>query len=134
MLFHCYDIDDKGQAYYSGLRVGDMYDKQTILAYEMNGKTLPIEYGAPTSVYVVKRNTAIKWQNILSLLNLSKVLKKLAKGVVATAKIPCSLIGKHRYSDMQNKKKVSSRCIFCTLYHNISSYYKFLGLVASKSP
>lgn len=47
VLFHCYDIDDKGAAYYAGLRLSDMYDKQTILAYEMNGETLPIEHGAP---------------------------------------------------------------------------------------
>jgi DMSO/TMAO reductase YedYZ molybdopterin-dependent catalytic subunit/thiosulfate reductase cytochrome b subunit len=55
VLFHCYDIDDKGQAYYSGLRVSDMYDKQTILAYEMNGKTLPIEYGAPLRLRCEKK-------------------------------------------------------------------------------
>ena len=47
VIFHSYDVDDKGASYYSGLRVSDMNDPQTILAYEMNGKTLPTEYGAP---------------------------------------------------------------------------------------
>lgn len=47
VMFHCYDIDDQGQAYYSGLRLSDMFDNQTILAYEMNGKQLPINHGAP---------------------------------------------------------------------------------------
>jgi DMSO/TMAO reductase YedYZ molybdopterin-dependent catalytic subunit/thiosulfate reductase cytochrome b subunit len=47
VIFHCYDEDDKGAAYYSGLRIKDMLDPQTILAYEMNGKPLPIEHGAP---------------------------------------------------------------------------------------
>lgn len=47
VLFHCYDKDDKGAFYYAGLRLSDMYDKQTILAYEMNGQELPLEHGAP---------------------------------------------------------------------------------------
>lgn len=47
VIFHSYDKDDKGANYYSGLRLSDMSDSQTILAYEMNGKTLPTEYGAP---------------------------------------------------------------------------------------
>lgn len=55
VLFHCYDIDDKGQAYYSGLRVSDMFDKQTILAYEMNGQELPIEHGAPLRLRCEKK-------------------------------------------------------------------------------
>lgn len=46
-MFHSYDIDDQGQPFYSSLRLEDMFDKHTILAYEMNGKDLPIEHGAP---------------------------------------------------------------------------------------
>lgn len=55
VLFHCYDTDAKGQTYYSGLRVSDMYDEQTILAYEMNGQTLPIEHGAPLRLRCEKK-------------------------------------------------------------------------------
>jgi methionine sulfoxide reductase catalytic subunit len=55
VMFHSYDIDDEGNAYYSGLRVSDMYDAQTILAYEMNGKSLPIEYGAPLRLRCEKK-------------------------------------------------------------------------------
>ena len=47
VIFHCLDRDANGAYYYSGLRLSDMYDKQTILAYEMNGEELPIKYGAP---------------------------------------------------------------------------------------
>lgn len=47
VVFHSYDIDDQGQPFYSSLRLEDMFDKHTILAYEMNGKDLPIEHGAP---------------------------------------------------------------------------------------
>ena len=47
VVFHCYDEDKGGDHYYTSLRLSDMYDMQTILAYEMNGQTLPIEHGAP---------------------------------------------------------------------------------------
>ena len=55
VLFHCYDVDEKGQAYYTGLRVKDMYDEQTILAYEMNNEPLPIEHGAPLRLRCEKK-------------------------------------------------------------------------------
>jgi DMSO/TMAO reductase YedYZ molybdopterin-dependent catalytic subunit len=55
VIFYCYDIDDEGNAYYSGLRLSDMFDKQTILAYEMNGKPLPIQYGAPLRLRCEKK-------------------------------------------------------------------------------
>jgi DMSO/TMAO reductase YedYZ molybdopterin-dependent catalytic subunit/thiosulfate reductase cytochrome b subunit len=55
VIFYSYDIDEAGNAYYSGLRVSDMYDEQTILAYEMNDKPLPIEHGAPLRLRVEKK-------------------------------------------------------------------------------
>lgn len=55
VIFYCYDIDDEGNAYYSGLRLSDMFDKQTILAYEMNGEPLPIQYGAPLRLRCEKK-------------------------------------------------------------------------------
>lgn len=55
VLFHCYDIDEEGRAYYAGLRIEDMNDEQTILAYEMNGETLPIQYGAPLRLRCEKK-------------------------------------------------------------------------------
>lgn len=47
VVFHAYDIDDKGYHFYEALRIGDMKDSQTILAYEMNWKPLTLEHGAP---------------------------------------------------------------------------------------
>ena len=47
VIFHSYDVYDDGSEFYAGLRTSDMRDKQTILAYEMNGKTLPLNHGAP---------------------------------------------------------------------------------------
>ncbi len=55
VLFHCYDTDDQQRAYYAGLRTSDMYDEQTILAYEMNGKTLPVIHGAPLRLRCEKK-------------------------------------------------------------------------------
>lgn len=47
VVFHAYDVDAKGRHYYEGLRLSDMDDDQTILAYEMNWKPLTLEHGAP---------------------------------------------------------------------------------------
>lgn len=47
VVFHCYDVYADGYPFYAGLRTSDMHDKQTILAYEMNGEPLPHNHGAP---------------------------------------------------------------------------------------
>lgn len=47
VVFHAYDVDDNDYHFYEALRVSDMFDDQTILAYEMNWKPLPLEHGAP---------------------------------------------------------------------------------------
>lgn len=47
VVFHAYDVDGDGKPYYEALRISDMLDDQTILAYEMNWKPLNLEHGAP---------------------------------------------------------------------------------------
>ena len=47
VVFHAYDVDANGKPFYEALRVSDMKDPLTILAYEMNWKPLSIEHGAP---------------------------------------------------------------------------------------
>lgn len=47
VVFHAYDVDANGKPFYEALRLDDMNDEQTILAYEMNWKSLPLEHGAP---------------------------------------------------------------------------------------
>lgn len=47
VLFHAYDVDANGYHFYEGLRLSDMDDPMTILAYEMNWKPLPLQHGAP---------------------------------------------------------------------------------------
>ncbi len=55
VMFYSYDTDEQGRAFYEGLRLEDMQDKHTILAYEMNGETLPIQYGAPVRLRCEKK-------------------------------------------------------------------------------
>lgn len=48
VVFHAYDVyPENGKTYYEALRLSDMKDKMSILAYEMNWKPLNIEHGAP---------------------------------------------------------------------------------------
>ena len=41
------DTDDSGAHYYESIDFRDANHPQTILAYEMNDRALPIEHGAP---------------------------------------------------------------------------------------
>ena len=47
VIFHCMDTDDNGALYYESIDFRDANHPQTILAYEMNDRPLPIEHGAP---------------------------------------------------------------------------------------
>jgi len=47
VIFHAYDVDANGRHYYEALRISDMQDDLSILAYEMNWKPLNREHGAP---------------------------------------------------------------------------------------
>src|SRR5262245_30406940 len=52
VVFHCMDTDDDGTTYYESLDFIDANHPQTILAYEMNDRALPIEHGAPLRLRV----------------------------------------------------------------------------------
>ncbi|HST92988.1 MAG TPA: molybdopterin-dependent oxidoreductase, partial [Brevundimonas sp.] len=50
IVFHCFDALDQredGERYYESIDLIDARHPQTILAYAMNGETLPVPYGAP---------------------------------------------------------------------------------------
>ena len=50
VVFHCLDRmeeDDDDTAYYESVDMDDALHEQTILAWELNGKLLPVENGAP---------------------------------------------------------------------------------------
>lgn len=61
VVFHCLDRKDENkQNYYESLDLIDAYHPQTILAYDMNGKPLPVPYGAPLRLRV---ETQIGYKN-----------------------------------------------------------------------
>jgi DMSO/TMAO reductase YedYZ molybdopterin-dependent catalytic subunit len=50
LVFHCFDTltqTPEGDHYYESIDRHDAFHEQTILAYEMNGQTLPVKHGAP---------------------------------------------------------------------------------------
>lgn len=58
IVFHCFDALDQregGERYYESIDLIDAHHPQTILAYEMNGETLPVPYGAPLRLRVERQ-------------------------------------------------------------------------------
>ncbi len=50
VVFHCLDqmdADDEDTGYYESVDLDDAFHEQTILAWELNGRPLPVENGAP---------------------------------------------------------------------------------------
>ena len=60
VVFHCMDKRENGQFYYESIDLFDAFHPQTILAYEMNGRPLPVAYGAPLRLRV---ETQIGYKN-----------------------------------------------------------------------
>ena len=52
VVFYCMDTDQEGNHYYETVDLHDASHPQTILAYEMNDRPLPIEHGAPLRLRV----------------------------------------------------------------------------------
>src|SRR5262245_23236985 len=52
LIFYCMDTNNKGMNYYESIDLVDANHPQTILAYEMNDRALPIEHGAPLRLRV----------------------------------------------------------------------------------
>lgn len=57
VMFYCADpmADDGTQYYYESIDMDDAYHAQTMLAYQLNGKTLPIKNGAPVRLRVERQ-------------------------------------------------------------------------------
>lgn len=47
IVFYAYDKDENGKEYYGSLSIKEAQYPQSLLAYEMNWNTLPLEHGAP---------------------------------------------------------------------------------------
>ncbi|MEP6610030.1 MAG: molybdopterin-binding protein [Burkholderiaceae bacterium] len=57
VVFHCADPmeEDGSSPYYESIDMDDAYHPQTILAYELNDKALPVENGAPIRLRVERQ-------------------------------------------------------------------------------
>ena len=59
IVFHCLDemvrTPDRSGFYYESLDLFDALHPQTILAYGMNGRALPVEHGAPLRLRVERQ-------------------------------------------------------------------------------
>jgi len=59
LVFHCADAlgstGTEADKYYESIGLADAFHEQTILAYEMNGETLPIPHGAPLRLRVERQ-------------------------------------------------------------------------------
>jgi len=52
VVFYCMDTDEDGNHFYESIDLRDATHPQTILAYEMNDRPLPVEHGAPLRLRV----------------------------------------------------------------------------------
>ena len=52
VVFYCMDMDTESNNFYESIDMVDALHPQTILAYEMNDQSLPIEHGAPLRLRV----------------------------------------------------------------------------------
>jgi DMSO/TMAO reductase YedYZ molybdopterin-dependent catalytic subunit len=56
VVFHCADAMENGKEfYYESIDMDDAYHPQTILAYDLNGKSLPVANGAPVRLRVERQ-------------------------------------------------------------------------------
>jgi len=82
VVFHCLDQmdeDDEDSIYYESVDMDDALHEQTILAYELNGKPLPVENGAPLRARV-ERQLGYKQPKYLGRIELVADLKPIAGG------------------------------------------------------
>jgi DMSO/TMAO reductase YedYZ molybdopterin-dependent catalytic subunit len=82
VVFHCLDMmeeDDDDSAYYESVDLDDAFHEQTILAWELNGKPLPVENGAPLRARI-ERQLGYKQPKYLQRVELVASFEKHAGG------------------------------------------------------
>lgn len=79
IVIHAYDVDGNGYQFYEALRISDMYDKLSILAYEMNWQPLPQEYGAPLRLRC-ERKLGYKMVKYIRSIEFVESYKKIGRG------------------------------------------------------
>jgi DMSO/TMAO reductase YedYZ molybdopterin-dependent catalytic subunit len=80
VVFYCADpMDDLGTRYYESIDMDDARHPQTLLAYELNDKPLPIRNGAPIRVRV-ERQLGYKMAKYVMQIQLVDCLENIAGG------------------------------------------------------
>jgi DMSO/TMAO reductase YedYZ molybdopterin-dependent catalytic subunit len=82
VVFHCADIYGSGTnktPYYESIDMDDAYHAQTILAYALNGKTLPVTNGAPLRLRV-ERQLGYKHAKFVARIELVKEFSNIGRG------------------------------------------------------
>ena len=81
VVFHCADPmeDDGSSPYYESVDMEDAFHPQTILAYELNGKPLPIQNGAPLRLRL-ERQLGYKMAKYVMRLEIVADISRIAGG------------------------------------------------------
>jgi DMSO/TMAO reductase YedYZ molybdopterin-dependent catalytic subunit len=80
VVFHCADpMDRAGSMYYESIDMEDAYHPQTILAYELNDRTLPIPNGAPIRARI-ERQLGYKMAKYIMRLELVEDFSHIGRG------------------------------------------------------
>jgi DMSO/TMAO reductase YedYZ molybdopterin-dependent catalytic subunit len=83
LVFHCLDemvrTPDRSGFYYESIDLFDAFHPQTILAYEMNGKTLPVQHGAPLRLRV-ERHVGYKHAKFVNRIEAVARLDRIGRG------------------------------------------------------
>ena len=82
-MFHCLDemvrTPDRSGFYYESIDLFDAFHAQTILAYEMNGRALPVRHGAPLRLRV-ERQVGYKHAKFITRIEAVERLDRIGRG------------------------------------------------------
>lgn len=79
VVFHCADTMRDGDGYYESIDLEDAYHPQTLLAYALNGKPLPIANGAPIRMRI-ERQLGYKMAKYVMRIELVEGFRHIAGG------------------------------------------------------
>ena len=79
VVFHCFDTMDDGRPYYESIGMDDAHHPQTLLAYALNDKPLPVANGAPLRMRI-ERQLGYKQAKYVSGIELAASLAGFGNG------------------------------------------------------
>ncbi|MBI3594100.1 MAG: molybdopterin-dependent oxidoreductase [Nitrospirae bacterium] len=79
VIFRCADADEDNVDYYESIDLEDAFHPQTILAYELNDKSLPVANGAPIRLRV-ERQLGYKMAKFIMAIEVSDRLDLIGEG------------------------------------------------------